>query len=161
MFKLFKLSSKSSTELLTSTLYDEKTFYDTFTRDLKHCQHEVIIESPFVTNRRLSQLLPVLQRLKDRKVRVIINTRDPEAHGEEYFRSDARWVISRLQHMGIQVLYTAGHHRKLAILDRQILYEGSLNILSQNDSCEVMRRTESTQLAWQMARFVKIDQFVR
>jgi hypothetical protein len=59
--------------------------------------------------------------------------------------------------MGIQVLYTGNHHRKVAILDRSILYEGSLNILSQNNSSEVTRRIESVPIAWQMVRFIGID----
>lgn len=94
-------------------------------------------------------------------MRIVVNTKDPEEQAAEYMCEDARRAISSLQHIGVQVLYTTGHHRKLAILDRKILYEGSLNILSQNNSCEVMRRIESVQLAWQMARFVKIDKFVR
>ena len=152
--------NQSPIELLSSKLFNEETFYPVFTKDLNKCSHEVIIESPFVTNRRLSQLLPTLQKLKDRKVRVIINTRDPIEHDDEYHRGDAHRAIAALQRIGVQVLYTAGHHRKLVILDRQILYEGSLNVLSQNDSCEVMRRVESSQLAWQMARFVGIDKFL-
>lgn len=152
--------NQSPLDLLTSKLFNEETFYPVFTKDLNRCSHEVIIESPFVTNRRLSQLLPTLQKLKDRKVRVIINTRDPIEHDDEYHRGDAHRAIASLQRIGIQVLYTAGHHRKIVILDRQILYEGSLNVLSQNDSCEVMRRVESSQLAWQMARFVGIDKFL-
>jgi hypothetical protein len=59
------------------------------------------------------------------------------------------------------VLYTAGHHRKLAILDRSILWEGSLNILSQNSSSEIMRRIQSAELAWQMAHFTKLDAHLR
>jgi len=160
MFKFFGFSTQPD-ELLTSTLYDETTFHEKFTRDLKKCQHEAIIESPFVTSRRLNLLLPLLQKLKSRNVRITISTRDPEKHDDGHMRDSARRAISRLQHMGIHVLYTGGHHRKLAILDRKILYERSLNILSQNNSCEVMRRIESVQLAWQMARFVKIDKFVR
>ncbi len=152
--------NQSPLDLLTSKLFNEETFYPVFTKDLNKCSHEVIIESPFVTNRRLSQLLPTLQRLKDRKVRVIINTRDPIEHDDEYHRGAAHTAIAALQRIGVQVLYTAGHHRKIVILDRQILYEGSLNVLSQNDSCEVMRRVESSQLAWQMARFVGIDKFL-
>lgn len=161
MFKLFKLSPLQSTDLLTSSLYDEHTFYDKFSSDLQKCQQEAIIESPFVTSRRLHLLLPTLEKLKSRNVRITINTRDPEEHDDEYLRNEARRAISTLQHMGIQVLYTSGHHRKLAILDRKVIYEGSLNILSQNNSCEVMRRIESVQLAWQMTRFVGIDKFVR
>ena len=160
MFRFIR-SSVSSTALLDSTLYDETTFYDRFARDLRRCQHEVIIESPFITSRRVNMLLPALQKLIARHVKISINTRDPETHADQYMQREAREALSKLQHMGVHVLYTDGHHRKLAIIDRSILYEGSLNILSQNDSCEVMRRIESVQLAWQMARFVKIDSFIR
>src|ERR1039458_9736931 len=148
------------TDLLTSTLYNEDTFYTAFLKDLSKCRSEVIIESPFITNRRVSQLFGVLEKLKERKVRVAINTRDPEDHDSEYMRCEAREAISTLQHIGVHVLYTGNHHRKLAILDRHILFEGSLNILSQNNSCEVMRRIESVQLAWQMVRFTKIDKYL-
>jgi len=153
--------SDTTSGLIDSSLYNEDNFYARFASDLKNCHSEVIIESPFVTNRRLDLLIPSLQKLKSKHVRVTINTRDPETHDDENMRRETQFALSKLQHMGVNVLFTGGHHRKLAIIDRSILYEGSLNILSQNNSCEVMRRIESTQLAWQMIRFVKIDDFVR
>lgn len=146
-------------ELLTSTLYNEDTFYTAFQKDLYNCRSEVIIESPFITNRRVSQLFGVLEKLKQHKVRIAINTRDPEEHDSEYMRHEAREALSTLQHIGIHVMFTESHHRKLAIIDRHIIYEGSLNILSQNNSREIMRRIESTGLAWELTRFVNIDQF--
>ncbi|HEV2402619.1 MAG TPA: phospholipase D-like domain-containing protein [Candidatus Saccharimonadales bacterium] len=126
-------------------------------RDLDGCGSEVIIECPFVTRRRLDKLMPIFTKLKARKIRIIVNTRDPHEYDEEQRRDDAHRVIAPLQHLGVHVLFTGGHHRKLVILDRNILYEGSLNVLSQNDSTEVMRRIESTRLAWQMIRFIGID----
>lgn len=144
-------------DLLSSKLYDQDSFYPAFLKDLANCHSEVIIECPFITSRRLKTLLPILEKLKARKVRIAINTRDPRTHDEGYRQEDAYEAISKLQHIGIQVLYTGNHHRKLTTLDRSILYEGSLNILSQNDSCEIMRRIKSTQLAWQMIRFIGID----
>lgn len=158
MLRLFNRPAAPA-DLLTSKLYDQDSFYPAFMKDLAKCHSEVIIECPFITNRRLKTLLPVLEKLKARKVRIAINTRDPRTHDGGY-RQDAHEAISKLQHIGVQVLYTGNHHRKVAILDRSILYEGSLNILSQNDSCEVMRRIESTQLAWQMVRFVGIDRLL-
>ncbi len=157
----FNKRSSATNELICSLLYDDSTFYARFASDLKNCHSEVIIESPFITSRRLDLLMPALQKLKSKHVRITINTRDPEINDDEVMCRDARFALSKLQHMGINVLYTSGHHRKLAIIDRSILYEGSLNILSQNNSYEVMRRIESAQLAWQMIRFVKIDDFVR
>lgn len=148
------------TELPDSKLLNEDTFYPVFLKDLSNCHSEVLIESPFITNRRLNQLLPALQKLKDRRVRVAINTKDPKEHEDEYRREDAISAISALQRLGIHVIYTCGHHRKLAILDRKILYEGSLNVLSQNGSREVMRRVESVQWAWQMVAFVGLDKYL-
>jgi phosphatidylserine/phosphatidylglycerophosphate/cardiolipin synthase-like enzyme len=143
-----------------SRLYDQEGFYAAFLKDLSKCQHEVIIESPFITWRRLQTLLPTIQKLKKRRVRVIINTRNPLDGQKDHMRDGSLRAIAELQHLGVQVLFTGGHHRKLAILDRQILWEGSLNILSQNDSCEVMRRIPSVQLAWEMTRFTGIDKFI-
>ncbi len=160
MLRILRKKTASGSDLLLSELYDEATFYKKFTKDINNSFHEVIIESPFITNRRLGQLLPIFVKLKSRKVRLVISTRDPSEQDNEYLRNEAHETIAELQRMGVQVLYTAGHHRKLAIIDRHILYEGSLNILSQNSSCEVMRRIESAELSWQMARFVKIDKFL-
>jgi len=157
--QLLRRSTKASPDLLDSKLYDDKTFYPAFIKDLNNCGSELIIESPFITRRRLQYLLPTLQKLKDRKVRIIVNTKDPHELDEDR-RDEAYHTVASLQHKGIQVIYTHGHHRKLAIIDRSILYEGSLNILSQNRSCEIMRRTESIQLAWQMARFVQVDGYL-
>jgi len=150
----------ATADLFSSKLYDQDTFYPAFLKDLANCHSEVIIECPFITSRRLKTLLPILEKLKTRKVRIAINTHDPRTQDEGHRQNDAHEAIARLQCMGIQVLYTGSHHRKVAVLDRSILYEGSLNILSQNDSCEVMRRIESTRLAWQMVRFIGIDRLL-
>lgn len=154
---MFSLLKHQATELTGSRLYDQDSFYAAFLKDLARCQHEVIIESPFITQRRLDTLLPTLEKLKGRNVKVTINTRDPHENNEDNLRQEGARAIAKLQYRGIQVLYTGKHHRKLAIIDRSILWEGNLNILSQNDSCEIMRRIESAQLAWQMTHFIGID----
>jgi hypothetical protein len=145
--------------LPTSRLFDETTFYPACINDLKKCRSEVIIECPFMTGRRVAKLLPVFRELRRRNVRVTINTRMPQEH-EERMRRDAEWAVTALQDMGIQVLFTGGHHRKLVILDRKVLYEGSLNVLSQYESCEVMRRIESGPVAEQMITFAKLNRFL-
>ena len=63
------------------------------------------------------------------------------------------WAVGIMQDLGIEVLMTGGHHRKLAIIDDAILWEGSLNILSQNDSCELMRRIKSDVAVKELLRF--------
>ena len=151
--------SQGGDELSSSKLFDQGSFYVAFTRDLERAKNEVIIESPFISPRRLRSLLPVLRKLARRKVRVIINTKPPEEQ-EAGFGLKVEDSIATLLELGVEVLVTGGHHRKLAIIDRQVLYEGSLNILSQNDSCEIMRRIHSEQLAEQMVNFIGVTRFI-
>lgn len=139
-----------------STLFDENKFYETFVRDLKKCHTELIIESAYMTTKRINFLLPHFMKLKKSHVRVVINTRDPEEH-ENYLREEARRALSLLLEIGVQVIFSESLHRKTAIIDRKILWEGSLNIMSKNNSREVMRRTESSTLGWQMVRFSGLD----
>ena len=107
----------------------------------------------------MNALYPSFRAMAKRGVVIVVNTKHPAEHDPEY-RPQAARAITELQDMGVQVLFTGGHHRKLAIIDRQILYEGSLNILSQSDSCEIMRRITSTVLVEQMIRFVNIERFL-
>lgn len=151
-------SKKSLNELLTSKLFNETTFYPAFLKDLAKCKSELIIESPFLTTRRVSMVLPILTKLKSHGVEIIVNTRDP-LEQEGHMRLEAERSIELLLDANITVLVTGGHHRKLVVLDGAILYEGSLNILSQNDSCEVMRRIKSEVLAEEMLDFLKLERF--
>lgn len=160
MFSLFSKSQTDAGSLVSSRLFDENTFYGAFIRDLSRSVDEVIIESPFITGNRVDSLLPIFIRMKSRGVKFIVNTRHPAEH-EPPFDTHARKAIEKLQSVDAHILFTGGHHRKLAIIDRRVLWEGSLNILSQNDSCEIMRRTGSKQLTQQMIGFTKIDRFLR
>lgn len=66
-----------------STLYNERTFYEQFLKDLDNCENEVVIESPYITASRMETFYPVFQRLLNRKKKVSIVTRDPAYHLEE------------------------------------------------------------------------------
>lgn len=152
--------SRSSDPFVRSKLFDENTFYKAFIQDLKKCKKEVVIESPYITCKRATILEPSFQKLIKRGIKVYVITRDPREH-EENLARQAELEISIFEEMGVQVLlYPGTHHRKLAILDRNILWEGSLNILSQFYSREIMRRIESEKITRQMLNFLKLDKLI-
>ncbi len=129
--------------MFSSSLFDEKTFYQTFLEDLKSCQNEVIIESPFITTFRMKTFDRVFTKLLNKGVKIFIITRDPQEHDNGY-EIQSEEAVRWCENLGIQVLLSTGnHHRKLAILDRKVLWEGSLNILSQAKSREIMRRMDN------------------
>jgi len=146
--------------MINTTLFDEKNFYKQFTKDLLRAQSEIIIESPFITTKRMDKLVPVFNKLVKRGIKVYIITRDPKEHQPLYAKQSER-EIQHFEKIGIQVLICLGnHHRKLAIIDRKILWEGSLNILSQINSREIMRRIEGENQAQEMFSFLKLKRFI-
>lgn len=147
-------------DISTSQLYDQNTFYDRFLRDLRHAKTQVVIESPFITKRRLTTLLPILERLRKSHIKIIVNTK-PFMEHEPKYREQAIWAVGAMQELGIEVLITGGHHRKLAIIDNEILYEGSLNILSQSESCELMRRIHNQAMVKEVLRFTGLRKWCK
>lgn len=146
-------------DLLTSKLYNEQTFYKSFLNDLKHAKKEIIIESPYMTTCRLAVLAPVLRKVIKKGVKVTVHTRNPRHH-DKLLRIQSWMVTKALKGMGVKVMfYNNLLHRKTAVIDEHILWEGSLNILSQGNSCEFMRRIESEQLTKQMIKFLGLKRF--
>ena len=141
------------------SLYDQDTFDTHFLRDMRKARCSIIIESPFIRLARVKQFLPVFKCLTRRDVMIIINTRHPNEHDTQY-RMQAITAIESLQEIGIEILFTTKHHRKLAIIDREIIYEGSHNILTYYDSCEIMRRITSKAEAEMLIDFIKLNKFM-
>lgn len=156
--KLFKKEKNVSSS--NSSLFDEKTFYAQFTKDLLLCSEEIIIESPYITTERMKLFRPLFKQAVDKGIKIYVITRSPEDHEGEYIYQ-AEKEIAYFEEIGIQPLLCIGnHHRKLAILDRSILYEGSLNILSQKHSREIMRRIDDKETALEMFEFLRFDTLI-
>lgn len=155
---MFSLFSRQADPMpaLSSQLYDERTFYSAFVKDLTNCNKVAIIESPYLTRKRATYLADTLRKLTSRGVAVRVNTREPSHHTPQ-LEQEAWGAIGILQTAGVKVFLCSDmRHRKLAVLDDTILWEGSLNILSQNNSREIMRRTVSPEQCRQMTNLTGI-----
>lgn len=145
---------------MKSSLHDKTTFYQVFLSDLKKCKKEVIIESPFITSKRMKTFRSLFERPLAKGVKIYVITRHPHEHEGDYqFQSEK--AISYFEQIGVHPLLCLGnHHRKLAIVDREILWEGSLNILSQIHSREIMRRINSKDAAIEMFQFINYKKYI-
>jgi phosphatidylserine/phosphatidylglycerophosphate/cardiolipin synthase-like enzyme len=158
---MISFSRKKQVDEFTSHLFDEKSFYSSFLSDLENSKDEVIIESPFISKNRMKKLMPTFKRLLNRGVTIYVTTKDPSLL-DEPLASHSEAVIREFELMGVNIIVAKNHHhRKLAILDRKILWEGSLNILSQTNSREIMRRIEGKHHAQEMFDFLKLGRFIK
>ena len=146
---------------IDSELHDESSFFSAFSKDFKAAKREVVIESPFMTKRRASELAPLCRRIIQKGVSVSIYTRNPSDH-DTGLREQALIAMDILKTAGVKVISCNDmRHRKLAIIDGQILWEGSLNMLSHSNSREMMRRSVSEKLCDEMFQFTGIKKTIR
>lgn len=144
-------------ELQKLNLFNEKTFYRAFIQDMLEAEKEVIIYSPFISKFRSEFFSDTLRKLRKRNIAVFIFTRPLEEH-DHFMRSEISCALKDYEEMGADIFYLSGSiHEKVAIIDRRILWEGSLNILSQRTSKEMMRRIHDEKETMQVMSYLELS----
>lgn len=146
-------------DIENAKLFNENDFYPNFIKDLLRAKAEIIINSPFITTYRSDKLKPIFQHLLHKGIRIFIITRPPEEH-KDNMKEQSLKELKEYEKMGIVVIPLMGNiHQKFSIIDRKIMWDGSLNILSQRDSEEIMRRYEGQRQGAvdQYMTFMRLD----
>jgi hypothetical protein len=153
----FKLMNSNPTNDFSSRLYDEKSFYTAFSKDISKAERSIVIESPYLTERRALQFSKILKRKAGDGVKITIYTRNPDHH-DKVLEIQAWRALKILKASGASIFLADDmRHRKLAIIDSEVLWEGSLNIFSQSSSRELMRRTNSTVQCAEVLSYTKLQ----
>lgn len=161
---MFNIFNKRNKEIVinesVTKLFDEHGFYPAISEDIKSANKSVIIESPYITIRRSREFTRLVDK-NCRGISIVIYTRNPMHHDGNLIYESIEG-IKILRNSGIKVITCNDmRHRKIAIIDDSIIWEGSLNMLSQNGSKEIMRRSVSNELAEQMKHFLSIKWYSR
>lgn len=143
-------------DIENAKLFSDSDFYPNFIGDILKAKSEIIINSPFITTYRSDKLKPIFQHLLHKGIRIFVITKPPEEH-KDNMKEQSLKELKEFEKMGIVVIPLMGIHQKFSIIDRKILWDGSLNILSQRDSEEIMRRYEGKGAVDQYITFMRLD----
>ena len=151
------IKAEKKSESQSIDLYNENTFYNALTKDMLSAKKEVIIYSPFVSKFRTDFLKPTIEKLIDRNIDIFIFTRPIEEY-DTTMQPQIECALKRLEELGVCIFYPGRYiHQKVAIIDREVLWEGSLNILSHRASNEMMRRTAHGESATQVMQYIGLN----
>ena len=134
-------------------IFSEGTFFPTFMADLEAAQRSAVIFSPFLTARGAGRLADHLRASIERGVAVRLVT-NPPAPGGLFGDDGLVETIEELRKLGVAVDLRAKMHEKIAFLDDEVVWAGSLNIMSHRDTSELMLRLPSRAAFEQIAAFV-------
>jgi superfamily II DNA or RNA helicase len=142
----YKARAESVPGESTDIIFDNTTFLPVYKNDLLNALREILIVSPFVTKRRASQMLPFLSAALERKVKTVVVTR-PVTDFREKDRPALEETLASFLAAGVQVAYKSNIHQKFAVFDQQIIWYGSINLMSFGRAEESIMRLENPGIA--------------
>jgi AAA domain/PLD-like domain len=130
---------------------DDRTFFDRLIQDMKLAQKKIVIFSPFFGPQRLEHIKPVLVERHRLGVEVVVFSSNIKQ--EPYYTR----AIEELKQGGIKHQTFYGRHDKHAIIDTEIVYIGSLNMLSHFGTIEYMLRIKSPRFVESLCKFIDLE----
>jgi phosphatidylserine/phosphatidylglycerophosphate/cardiolipin synthase-like enzyme len=130
-------------------IFDGKSFFAPFSQDISEIAREAFIISPFMKRASVTGMLNLLAEPLARKAEITIVTRPPG----DYKLSDQPRIaalISELEETGITVITNSSIHQKYAVLDKTIVWYGSINFLFFGHSEESIMRFENYDIAGEL-----------
>lgn len=130
-------------------IFDNRNFLPVYQNDVLKAGREIIIVSPFITKRRALQMLQIMKAALEKKVDVVVVTRPTSDFMEKQGLEE---TLDALQTSGLNMVYKSKIHQKFSVLDRRIVWYGSINLLSFGRSEESIMRLESNNIANELIR---------
>jgi superfamily I DNA and/or RNA helicase/ssDNA-binding Zn-finger/Zn-ribbon topoisomerase 1 len=135
-------------------VWNENRFYDHFLKDLRQAEERVVIFSPFLARKRLTNLVDIFRFLIDKGVGLYVVTR-PAA--EQKKDSELASLQKYLEEAGVKLIYRKKLHEKAAFIDDKVCWLGSLNILSHSGSSEFMLSIKTREALAQLYQFFGVE----
>lgn len=135
----------------------EENFYDLFLKDIRSFEESIVIYSPFMTENRISILLPSFVDAISLGKSIIVVTKPLSDRGKtesEHYKKCEKI----LKDVGVSIIHKKGMHEKLILIDSNVVWIGSLNVLSFTGSTgEIMQRHEDETLTGEYVKLFAIE----
>ena len=117
----YKVKGESLAEESMNIIFDNRSFLPVYTNDILNSAREVLIVSPFVTQKRTLQMLKDIEKVIKNKVQITVVTKPIEDFKNNKTTSLER-ALDLLYNAGIHVIYKSNIHQKFAVIDQKIVW---------------------------------------
>lgn len=141
-------SAKGDSKLfeVTNAIFDNHNFMTVFSNDISLAKSDMVIVSPYMTKKRLAQMLNILSSGINNGAKLTIITR-PEEDYKEKDRAAFSDMLNSIRLTGAKLIIKSNIHQKFAIIDQRVVWYGSINLLSFGSSEESIMRLDSINIA--------------
>ena len=133
----------------TSAIFDSITYSDIYKKDLQEANKEIIISSPELDGKKINKVQHMISDVQLRGINILVLTLPVEAYPESR-RDIIIGLINTLTENGIVVKSIEKLHEHFTILDKFIVWYGSMNFLSKERDSDSLMRIENQEIAQEL-----------
>lgn len=139
----------NTTKQEANAIFDAETYKLVYENDLVEATREIIISSPGLNVPKVKQIIRHLKGVQESGVNVVVLTLHPESYPESRIEI-TRQLIEDMKKVGIQVQVLSTMHEHYAIIDKEIVWYGSMNLLSREKAEDNLMRVVSQEIAQEL-----------
>ena len=132
-----------------NAIYDIENYAETYWKDLEEANSAVVVSSPRLNNQKVDRIIKILGKRRELGVKVTIVTWHPDAY--KYGKDDVRMeLMERLRKAGFEIRLVEETCEHYAVIDNEIVWYGSVNLLSKEDAEDNLMRVCSKDIATEL-----------
>ena len=129
-----------------NAIYDIENYAETYWKDLEEANSAVVVSSPRLNNQKVDRIINMLGKRRELGVKVTIVTWHPDAY--KYGKDDVRMeLMEGLRKAGFEIRLVEESCEHYAVIDNEIVWYGSVNLLSKEDAEDNLMRVCSKDIA--------------
>jgi hypothetical protein len=129
-----------------NAIFDSENYHSVYMSDLLEAQNNIIISSPVISGAKVHELIKTLKERQTKGVSVTIVTWNPDAYG---FGDAGYWMQlhEEMRQAGFYIKTAEETCEHFAIIDREIVWYGSMSLLGKTMIEDSMMRVPSGKIA--------------
>ena len=129
-----------------NAIFDNETYYPVYVKDLLEAKQNIIISSPVISGAKVHELIRMLKDRQIKGIEVTIVTWNPDDYG---FGDAGYWMQlhEEMRQAGFYTKSTEENCEHFAIIDWEIVWYGSMNLLGKTTTEDSMMRVSSRTIA--------------
>ena len=132
-----------------NAIFDIDTYENIYERDLLEANKEIIISSLGLNRTKVNAFIRLVRRRQEDGVKVTVVTLNPERYPEEK-TEDTKNLVQTLENCAVKVRLQDHMHEHFAIIDGEIVWYGSMNLLSRAKVDDNLMRVKSKDVAQEL-----------
>ena len=133
----------------TNAIFDSSTYLLSYEKDLKCAVKDIIISSPTLGKHKVYRMIELLKERQETGVKVTIVTWHPDVYkyGKDEHRIE---LMNLLRNSGFHIELMTDNCERYAVIDNEIVWYGSMNLLAKSNIDDSMMRVQSKKIAMEL-----------